>query len=90
MIVDALVRNRVSIRYRDEKGYRKTITDEIIPYLFIKTEEADSLQDKFKSGIDVFPYTTIDGFIGLYGEELTKITSPNYDFMKSVRKEFVL
>ena len=67
MIVDALTRNRVSIRYRDEKGNRRTITDEIIPYLFIKTEEADSLQDKFKGG-GAFPYTTIDGFIGLYGE----------------------
>ena len=87
MIVDALTRNRVSIRYRDEKGNRRTITDEIIPYLFIKTEEADSLQDKFKGG-GAFPYTTIDGFIGLYGEELTKITSPDYDFMKSVRKEY--
>ena len=75
MIVDAVGKNKVSLRYRDENGNRVVETlDDYLPYLFVETEilpEKPSPELKFE-----------DGFVGLYGEDLTKVTSYNLDALK--------
>ncbi len=58
MIVDAVGKNKVSIRYRDENRNRQNLVVEDIPYLFVETEilpEEPSPELKFE-----------DGFTGLY------------------------
>ena len=75
MIVDAVGKNKVSLRYRDENGNRVVETlDDYLPYLFVETEilpEKPSPELKFE-----------DGFVGLYGEDLTKVTSYNLHALK--------
>ena len=80
MIVDAVGKNKVSIRYRDENRNRQNLVVEDIPYLFVETEilpEEPSPELKFE-----------DGFTGLYGEDLTKVTSPNLDALKFFKGAF--
>ena len=81
MIVDAIGRNKVLVRYRDEDGDRcEDVIDNHVPYLFVETEilpEKPSPELKFE-----------DGFTGLYGEALTKVTSANTDALKFFKDSY--
>ena len=66
MIVDKLGGKRVAVRYRDPVTLdrKQDIISHIYPYGFIRDEEADLVSAIRKE----------EGFSGLYGESLTKIT----------------
>lgn len=65
MIVDRGRGTAVHIRYRDEKGNRQVLIErDIQPYCFVRTLDAHLFTAAIKE----------DGFRGLYGEELTKLT----------------
>jgi hypothetical protein len=64
MIVEALG-NRVVVRYRDENGYRKEQSFNEKPYCFVADEDALWVEALSKQ----------TGFKGVFGENLTKITT---------------
>ena len=81
MIVERGKGRDVIIRARDENGERTTIKETgFYPYCFVETEHADLFPGASKE----------DGYLGLYGEDLTKITmaSPdNINMIKEVAEE---
>ena len=81
MIVERGKGRDVIIRARDENGERTTIKETgFYPYCFVETEHSDLFPGAAKE----------DGYLGLYGEDLTKITmsSPdNINMVKEVAEE---
>ena len=65
MIVDRLGGRRVAVRYRDPitLDRKQEVINDIYPYGFLRTEEADMVQAVNKE----------DGYTGVYGEALTKV-----------------
>lgn len=77
MIVERGKGREVIIRARDENGERTTVKETgFYPYCFVETEHAN-----------LFPGAAKDnGFTGLYGEDLTKITMSSPDNINMVKE----
>jgi DNA polymerase elongation subunit (family B) len=81
MIVDNVSGRKVSVRYRDADNVRVTDTIEhIYPYLFLQKHDAELItyEAAFKE----------EGYEGLYGEELVKVSFHRQSDMYEIRKRF--
>ena len=76
MIVDAVGRNGVLVRHRDSEGKRveTTITD-FYPYCYVEDESADYVEG-----------TKEQGYEGVFGESLTKITVRSSDDIRRIKE----
>ena len=64
MIIESMGRRKVNIRYRNEDGERQhRIIEDVWPYCFVETEHAPLFDAASKE----------DGYLGVYGEKLTKL-----------------
>ena len=84
MLADQQRGRTVSLRYRNPETNQRIITKvkDIIPYCFIKEEDARQIT---KQWITEYP-----GFEGLYGEELVKITFGDpYDMKQFVKNNHI-
>ena len=75
MIVDAVGRNDVLVRYRDSDGKRKEdrIT-EFLPYCYVEDSNAQWLEGRMESG-----------YKGVFGESLTKVSVISSDEIKYIK-----
>ncbi len=75
MIVDAVGRNNVVVRHRDANGKRveTTITD-FYPYCYVEDESADYVEGAKEQG-----------YKGVFGEPLTKITVRSSDEIRRIK-----
>jgi len=77
MIVEAVGRNDVLVRWRDANGKRQQtkITDRL-PYCFVRDEDAEYIYDEKKES----------GYTGVFGTPLTKVTCFTVDGVRNISK----
>jgi len=79
MIVDRQGQRGVVVRYRDpETLERKTDKLNTYPYGFVETDKAEFVECKSKE----------DGYVGLYGEQLTKCTFHDVQQVSQLKERF--
>ena len=80
MIVDRLGGRRVAVRYRDRipLGRKQDVINDIYPYGFLRSEEAELVQAVSKEG----------GYTGVYGEPLTKVALADPSEVGALTKRF--
>ena len=80
MIVERMRRNDVLIRYRDEQGVRRTLTQSCKPFCYMEQSSIGKLSP---------PFTVLPdyGFKGLYGESLRRVEFENTDDLSKASKK---
>lgn len=77
MIVEKVGTNDVLVRWRDDDGNRKnTKISNRLPYLYLRDEDAQHIYGEKKES----------GYVGVYGESLTKITCYTTDAIRDIAK----
>ena len=80
MIVERMRKNDVLIRYRDEQGVRRTLTQSCKPFCYMEQSSIGKLSP---------PFTVLPdyGFKGLYGESLRRVEFENTDDLSKASKK---
>ena len=84
MIIENINGRNVVVRHRDEDGKRITTKLSAYPYCFVREEDAAQLTDNLPSDIVGIEH----GFMGLYGEALSKVSVYHPKDIRVIRNMF--